>query len=138
MMSKNCLFTEGMDDSMNRRPLLLLVYTSSLFAAHCSRYFRRKGWDVRMATCGDDLGAVVEALSPTAVVLGTGVQARSVEAELERIKQRHPGLNVVQSAADHCDWTEGGWNGGAASPNSNEDIERLAAQLLSDAMTPSV
>ena len=83
---------------MSRRPRLFLVYVDSVFAAGCSRHFRRLGWDVRMAAASEEVCQQVNSLVPTAVILDAELPDRSVSNISTRITKEHPGLPVVLSA----------------------------------------
>ena len=121
IISPKRMLMEGMENEMNRRPLLLLVYADSLFAVRCSRFFRRRGWDVRMATSSDDLGAIVESLLPTAVIFDADSPDEFAAQSCDEIKRQHPGLTVVLSTANQFD-----------------DVEGLAERIIGEALAPTV
>lgn len=54
---------------MEGRPRLLLVYSDSAYASQAGRYFRRLGWEVRMAPRSCDARKQVAEFQPNYVVI---------------------------------------------------------------------
>src|SRR5438128_9587346 len=108
MIGKNWSLTEGMDRVMDQRPRLLLVYADSVHAVHCSRFFRRHGWDVHMAASGNEALDLIESLAPAAVVLDAELPSASAWDTSARIRQDYPGLTVVVLADDAQERPVGG------------------------------
>lgn len=124
---------------MDRRPRLLLVYADSVFAANCSRHFRRLGWEVRMAAAGEDPCELVQELAPTAVVLDADLPDEQAWQTCGQITRQHPGLTVVLSAADRFEDDAGQRHiDGAALVTRSEGVEALADRILSTSMASAM
>ena len=122
---------------MDRRPRLLLVYADSVFAAYCSRHFRRLGWEVRMAAAGEDACRLVPELSPTAVVLDTELPDEGAWRTCARMTRENPGLTVVLSAADRYeDEIRDRQLGATAMVTRSAGIQALAEQTIALAGMP--
>src|SRR5437870_1206831 len=130
MIGKNWASKEGTKLVMDQRPRLLLVYADSVHAVRCSRFFRRHGWDVRMAASGNEALSVIEALAPAAVVLDAELPDESAWATSARIRREHPGLTVVVLADDAHERPVGG----AALVTRRAGLEGLAERLLGAAV----
>jgi len=115
---------------MNCRPRLLLVYVDSVFAAGCSRHFRRLGWDVRMAAANENVIQLVNSLLPTAVVLDADLPQQSAWKVSACIKKGHPGLTVVLSAASQPECNDIATSTTALVPR-DRGLVGLAEQVLS-------
>ena len=122
---------------MDRRPRLLLVYADSVFAANCSRHFRRLGWEVRMAVAGEDAYRLVPELLPTAVVLDAELPDDGAWQTCARITRDHPGLTVVLSATDHYEnEIRDRQTGATALVTRSAGVQALAEQTIALARTP--
>ncbi len=60
-----------MNASMNARPRLLLAYADSDHAVRCGRQFRRRGWEVHLASTAAEASRLVERVEPDLIVLDT-------------------------------------------------------------------
>ncbi|MCI0681111.1 MAG: hypothetical protein L0Y71_03320 [Gemmataceae bacterium] len=88
---------------MDRRPRLLILYADSVYAVRCSRYFRRRGWDVHLAASGNEACQLVGSLAPTAVVIDGELPRDHARDTCTRLGRDHPGLTVVLATPDHDD-----------------------------------
>ena len=130
MIGKNWILTEGMAQVMDQRPRLLLVYADSVNAVRCSRFFRRHGWDVHMAACGNEALDLIESLAPAAVVLDAELPNESAWDTSARIRQDYPGLTVVVLADDAQERPAGD----ATLVTRRAGMEGLAERLLGAAV----
>lgn len=114
------------------RPRLLLVYADSVHAAQSSRYFRRHGWDVHVATNGEEAFRKVGALAPAAVVLDSDLPTEGAWQTCAKITHGNPGAKVVILAGQDNSASERAQQVGAAALVSRSaNLDTLADQLLS-------
>ncbi len=120
-----------MDQVMDRRPRLLMVYADSVYAVHCSRYFRRHGWDVHLAASGDEACESIGWLAPTAVIVDGELPRDHAWDTCARIMREHPGLRVVVATPDDsvADLRNSAV-GAAAVVSRRQGVEGLAEQLF--------
>jgi DNA-binding response OmpR family regulator len=87
-----------MDDKLANtdfRPRVLLVYADSELAAKCSRSFRRRGWEVRLANSADEGVRLVTDLAPTVVVVDGNLPGQPGWQTCARFQAVRPGQPVV-------------------------------------------
>jgi DNA-binding response OmpR family regulator len=114
---------------MDRRPRLLVVYTDSVYAVHCSRFFRRRGWDVHLAASGDEACELIGSLVPTAVVVDGELPEENAREICARITREHPGLTVVIATPDGTGPADRGPAGAVVIPR-RQGVEGLAEHLF--------
>ena len=112
---------------MDRRPRLLIVYFNSVYAVHCSRFFRRRGWDVHLASSAEAC-QMIAVLDPTAVVVDGELPCADASELCERITREHPGLTVVMATPDDVDASHRAPTPVVAVPR-RQGIEGLAEHL---------
>jgi len=82
------------------RPLLVLAYVDSAHAAHCGRYFRRLGWEVRLVASAGEARRLVADCNPRAVVLDTELPDESGWLTCAKIMQECPECRVFLLAPE--------------------------------------
>jgi DNA-binding response OmpR family regulator len=85
------------------RPLLVLAYADSLFAALSCRHFRRLGWEVHLASSGSEARRMTHAFNPAVVVLDTDLRDESGWLICDKLTREIPGLKVVLVSPDPCE-----------------------------------
>lgn len=77
------------------RPLLLLGYADSAYAARVSRYFRRHGWEVHLVTSGMEVRRLVRFLTPAAVVLEVDLPGESGWLTAAKLRLDQPAQQIL-------------------------------------------
>jgi ActR/RegA family two-component response regulator len=93
---------DALTPHMDARPRMLLVYGDSVFAARCSRHFRRSGWDVHLAVSSDEACRLMDRLTPTGVVVDAELAGERGAEACRRIAERYPGQPLVLLTADEA------------------------------------
>ena len=83
-----------LDKAKSFRPLLLLGYADSAYAAQVSRHFRRQGWEVRQAIDGPDVRRLAHYLAPAAVILDVDLPGQSGWLTAAKLRLDRPGLKI--------------------------------------------
>ncbi len=83
------------DKSLGRRPLLVLAYADSYYAALSCRHFRRLGWEVHLAPGGVEARRLAHTLGPAVVVLDTDLRDESGWLTCDKLRREIPDQNVV-------------------------------------------
>jgi CheY-like chemotaxis protein len=130
MINNAYLPMDGMNEDMDQRPRLLLVYSDSEYAARCSRYCRRHGWEVHLMTSGAQACELVGSLAPAVVVLDTGLPDDAWRT-CAMITREHPGLPVVLVGTDASNSGDRLQQvGAAAHVTRGGPVEELAEQVF--------
>jgi len=87
----------------NMRPRLLLAYADSAYASRCVRYFRRLGWEVRMAASGIDARRQIAEFHPTFFVIDADMPEESGWLTCAKILLDQPELNVAVQVGERDD-----------------------------------
>lgn len=87
----------------NMRPRLLLAYADSAYASRCVRYFRRLGWEVRMAASGNDARKQIAEFHPTFFVIDADMPDESGWLTCAKILLDRPELNVAVQVRERDD-----------------------------------
>ena len=113
------------------RPLLVLAYVDSAHAAHCGRYFRRLGWEVRLVASAAEARRLVSICNPRAVVLDTELPDESGWLACAKITQESPECRVYLLAPerDH-DTTQNLASVNAAGVVCRQDVIELFAETV--------
>jgi DNA-binding response OmpR family regulator len=77
------------------RPLLVLAYADSLYAALSCRHFRRLGWEVHLASSGAEARRLAHAYNPAVVVLETELREETGWLTCDKLTSELPGQKVV-------------------------------------------
>lgn len=77
------------------RPLLLLGYGDSAFAAQVSRHFRRHGWEVRQTSRGHHVRDLANSLAPDIVVLDVDLPGQSGWLTAVKLRLDRPGQKIL-------------------------------------------
>jgi DNA-binding response OmpR family regulator len=77
------------------RPCLVLAHTEAVYAALCSRYFRRLGWEVHLVGTGLEARHLARVLDPNFVVLDVQLRDESGWLSCSKLVREQPGLKVV-------------------------------------------
>lgn len=117
------------------RPLLLLGYGDSAFAAQVSRQFRRHGWEVRQASRGTQVRRLCPDLAPEVVILDVDLPGESGWLTAAKLRLERPGQRIVligdrrtpenESLADFL--------GISALLNRNDGVQPLFDEILGPA-----
>jgi DNA-binding response OmpR family regulator len=86
-----------------RRPLLVLAYADSFYAAQACRHFRRLGWEVHLAHTGTEARRLARRLSPAVVVLDSELSDESGWLTCDKLRRDVPGQGVVLVSPDPTD-----------------------------------
>src|SRR5437588_587616 len=84
-----------LNKQMVYRPLLILAYADSAHAALCGRYFRRHGWEVRLAPSAAEARRLLAASAPRAIVLATDLPDESGWLTCAKITQEDAARKVI-------------------------------------------
>ncbi len=85
------------------RPLLVMAYGDSLYAALSGRHFRRLGWEVHLAGSGPELRRLVHALNPAVVVIDTDLRDESGWLTCDKLSRACPAPKVILVSPDPTD-----------------------------------
>jgi DNA-binding response OmpR family regulator len=88
---------------MNFRPRLVLAYADSVHAALSCRHLRRLGWEVHLASSGNEARRLVRLLAPQVVVLDTELREESGWLTCAKLKMEYPHQKVLLVAEDVTD-----------------------------------
>ena len=77
------------------RPLLLLGFGASAFAAQVSRQFRRHGWEVRQASSGTQVRRLCPDLAPEVVILDVDLPGESGWLTAAKLRLERPGQRIL-------------------------------------------
>jgi CheY-like chemotaxis protein len=83
------------DRSALRRPLLVLAYSDSRYAALSCRHFRRLGWEVHLAPNATEARRLARKLKPSIVVLDTDLRDESGWLTCDKMRREIRGQKVV-------------------------------------------
>jgi DNA-binding response OmpR family regulator len=81
--------------STGSAPRLVLAHASALYAAQCSAYFRRLGWEVDWVRSGEEARQWARDTDPDAVVLATELPDATGWLTCDKLTRDHPGQTVV-------------------------------------------
>jgi CheY-like chemotaxis protein len=135
-----------MDKNVAFRPLLLMAYVDSAHAAQCGRYFRRHGWEVRLAPTAAEARRILEVASPRAIVLDTELPDESGWLTCAKLTHEDPERKVVLLAPDRSELPESspetlerlGQVNAAALVSRDEPIEILAESILGERFAEAI
>jgi DNA-binding response OmpR family regulator len=119
---------DGLKRPMDQRPRLLLVYADSVYAARCSRFFRRHGWDVHLTANGEEIRQLVDTLAPAALVVDADASRQDAWQTCANITSDHPGLPVVLLSEQPID--QHAQAGTAVLAMRRDGVEGLAQQVF--------
>lgn len=116
----------------NPQRKLLIVDDEARICSTLAQYFSMKGYEVRIAQCGEDALAFAGTFQPHVVLLDLLMPGMSGVDTLKRIKQLNPTPRVIMlSAADHQEVAEGALKFGADSyvckPANFSELERVVS-----------
>jgi DNA-binding response OmpR family regulator len=100
-----------------KRPMLVLAYADSTYAALAGRHFRRLGWEVHLTTSGPEARCLARTLGPSVVVLDTDLVEESGWLTCDKLIRERPRQRVV-----------------LLSPNPTEQDRRLAEFVGAEAL----
>jgi DNA-binding response OmpR family regulator len=78
-----------------RRPLLVMAYADSQYAALSCRHFRRMGWEVHLACSGPEARRLARTLNASVVVLDAELREESGWLTCDKLRREIPGQKVV-------------------------------------------
>jgi DNA-binding response OmpR family regulator len=81
--------------SPGQRPLLVLAYADSTYAALAGRYFRRLGWEVHLTSSGPEARRLARTLAPSIVILDTDLQEESGWLTCDKLHRERPAQKIV-------------------------------------------
>jgi|SRR5581483_10086628 len=82
------------------RPRVVFAYVDSAHAALCGRLLRRQGWELHLATSGEQAHQLVHAIDPQVVVLDTNLPDESGWLTCSKIRLEDQERRIVLLAAD--------------------------------------
>jgi DNA-binding response OmpR family regulator len=105
------------DKTPGRRPLLVLAYADSLYAALSCRHFRRLGWEVHLASCAPEVRRLARVYAPAVVVIDTELHDESGWLTCDKLTRELENQRVI-----------------LVGPNPTEEGRRLAAFVGASAL----
>ncbi|MBM4070644.1 MAG: response regulator [Planctomycetes bacterium] len=118
------------------RPLLLLGYGDSAYAAQVSRQFRRHGWEVRQASCGARVRELCPDLAPEVVILDVDLPGESGWLTAAKLRLERPGQRIVLvgDRSTPADESLAHFLGISALLNRNNGVRPLFDEILGQAV----
>ncbi len=86
---------------MSDRPQLLLVYSDSMYAVTCARYFRRQGWEVHLAATVKEAISRAPSLCPETVIVEMSTGRGKCESD--QIAEAFPEAALVVLTPDRME-----------------------------------
>jgi DNA-binding response OmpR family regulator len=122
------------------RPLLILAYADSAHAAQCGRYFRRHGWEVRLAPSAAETRRLLATSAPRAIVLDTELPDESGWLTCAKITQENPARRVILLAPGRSGNSRDNLAhvGASALVARHDSMEALAAIILGASLAEAI
>jgi DNA-binding response OmpR family regulator len=124
------------DKTTGRRPLLVLAYADSFYAAMSCRHFRRLGWEVHLASGGCEARRLARTLRPAVVVLDTQLRDESGWLTCDKLRREIPGQRIVLVDPNPTDEDRrlGDFVGAASLVCRGGGVSALADEVLGSAL----
>jgi DNA-binding response OmpR family regulator len=124
------------DKTPGRRPLLVLAYADSLYAALSCRHFRRLGWEVHLANSAREARRLTRVYAPAVVVIDTDLHDESGWLTCDKMTRELADQRVILVGPNPTEESHrlAAFVGAAALVNRTAGVSALADEVLGAAL----